>query len=326
MGFRIGRFDVDRPPQQSPRLLILSAANAVDQADRTDDEAPGVDAVGRMVGGTDALLRVEVGLDGSDNVAGDLILHGEDVAQLAVVPLGPDMLASRGVDELTGDTNSPAGSPDAALEDVTDAEFLGDPADVHGSSLVGEGRVARDDEEPAQAGQCRDDVLGDPVREVVLLRIATHVGERQDGDRWGVGDLRGSRRRRVEGRCRRLRRAQLQPGVAFDNGERAIREKPDKQLIYGGFAELGFECELLARYPLASEVIPNDGCDPLPVVHPFPPSAAGGTASLREVVKSSKKGSRRCRVTAGRPPTPRRIPPRCPCSCSPSAAPSRRCR
>ena len=71
--------------------------------------------------------------------------------------------------------------------------------------LVDEGRVARDDEQVAKARERGDDVLGQAIGEKLLLGLAAHVGERQDGDRrllrdraqWGLqacgrgGDRRG---------------------------------------------------------------------------------------------------------------------------------------
>ena len=43
--------------------------------------------------------------------------------------------------------------------------------------------MARDDLERLNLGQEVEDFLGDAVREILLLRIATHVLERQYGDR-----------------------------------------------------------------------------------------------------------------------------------------------
>ena len=50
-------------------------------------------------------------------------------------------------------------------------------------AFVGEGRVPGDDHQVLKAGQLGDEVLGDPVGEVLLLRIARHVVEGQDRDR-----------------------------------------------------------------------------------------------------------------------------------------------
>src|SRR5262249_58769266 len=54
-------------------------------------------------------------------------------------------------------------------------------------ALVGEARVASDDEEAAVLRQVGDDVLGDAVEEVLLLGIARHVLKREHRDRGLLG-------------------------------------------------------------------------------------------------------------------------------------------
>jgi len=76
-------------------------------------------------------------------------------------------------------------------------EFPPDTHRVDGLPLVGEGRAAADHAQAREAAERRDQVLGDPVAEVVLPRVAALVGERQDGD-----DGRGGRE---VGRGRALR-------------------------------------------------------------------------------------------------------------------------
>ena len=119
---------------------------------------------------------------GGDDGAGDLVLHGEDIVELAVVALGPDVHVGRRVDELDGNAQPVARLAHAALDQIARAELLGDLAHVDGLSLVDEGRVARDDEQFAPAAQLCEDVLGEPIGEEFLLGIAAHVGERQDGN------------------------------------------------------------------------------------------------------------------------------------------------
>src|SRR5262249_16013583 len=88
------------------------------------------------------------------------------------------------VDQLCGDAHAPAGLAYAALDDISDLQSLGYLTDVDGLALEGEGGVARQHVERGDLGQVGDDVLGDAVAEVFLLRIAAHVGEREDGDGW----------------------------------------------------------------------------------------------------------------------------------------------
>jgi hypothetical protein len=53
---------------------------------------------------------------------------------------------------------------------------------------LGEAGIAGDDEPPADAGECRDDLLDHAVGEIFLLRIAAHIGEGQHCDRRLVGE------------------------------------------------------------------------------------------------------------------------------------------
>ena len=55
----------------------------------------------------------------------------------------------------------------------------GRPASRRPHALVGEARIARDDEQPFDARQSGDDVFDHPVGEILLLRIAAQIGERQ---------------------------------------------------------------------------------------------------------------------------------------------------
>src|SRR5436309_2072402 len=58
------------------------------------------------------------------------ILQIENVFECTVVPVRPDVVTCRGINELSGDANTVAGLADAALQHVTDAEFAADPLDV----------------------------------------------------------------------------------------------------------------------------------------------------------------------------------------------------
>ena len=97
------------------------------------------------------------------------------------------MDAERGVDQLCGDANPAVGLAHAAFEHVPHAELACHLANVDRFALVGKGRIAGDDKEPALTGQAGDDVLGQPVGEVFLFGIAAHVLKWQYRDRRLVG-------------------------------------------------------------------------------------------------------------------------------------------
>ena len=85
-----------------------------------------------------ALRGQQVRLDRRRDAAGDLVLHGENVAELAVVSFGPVMAAGRRIDELRGDAQPVAGPAHAAFEHVAHAERARDFLHVDGAVLVDE--------------------------------------------------------------------------------------------------------------------------------------------------------------------------------------------
>jgi hypothetical protein len=66
-----------------------------------------------------ALCLAELGLDRADQCCRDFVLHGEDVFQVPVVALRPDMIARGPVDQLRSDTNAIACLAHAAFEHIS---------------------------------------------------------------------------------------------------------------------------------------------------------------------------------------------------------------
>jgi hypothetical protein len=73
-----------------------------------------------------------------DDGLSDLVLQREDIHQLAVVTVGPKMVATRRVDKLRRDPNAIAGLANAALHEVADIQVRGHVLNLAGASLVGE--------------------------------------------------------------------------------------------------------------------------------------------------------------------------------------------
>ena len=121
----------------------------------------------------------------------DFVLDGENILELAIVALGPEVGLGFAVDQLDRHSDAIRGFAHAALNDVVHAEFPRDLLGFHRLALVNKNRVARDHQQLAEARQFGDDVLGQPVGEKLLLRIAAHIDERQHGDRrFANADLR----------------------------------------------------------------------------------------------------------------------------------------
>src|ERR1700758_3315823 len=93
------------------------------------------------------------------------------------------MCAVYRVDQLGGDAHTVSALSHRAFQHIADAKLAADLLYIDCPALVGEGGIAGDDEEPANAGQGRNDLLDHAVGEVFLLWIAAHILERQDCDR-----------------------------------------------------------------------------------------------------------------------------------------------
>ena len=102
--------------------------------------SPGVEAAGRL-----AHRALLLGLgDGRSDRGGDrlrdLVLHREDVDEVTVVALGPDVLPGFGLDQLSGDADAVAGFPQAAFEHITHTELAPDLLHIDRPTFVGETR------------------------------------------------------------------------------------------------------------------------------------------------------------------------------------------
>ena len=198
---RIVWIALDRLPQRWrwPRRIV-GGGQLPEMRERARDKIPGIEIVDRSRLAAHTLGRHELRLDRCGDARRDLVLQREDVGQLAVVSLCPDMIAGRRVHKLGGDAHPLSALAHASFEHIAHPEIAPHLLHVRRLALVDERRIASDDEEPAQARQRCDDVLGDPVAEIFLLGIAGHVGEGEDCDRGLVGQ-----RRRRAGRGQRHR-------------------------------------------------------------------------------------------------------------------------
>jgi hypothetical protein len=139
----------------------------------------------------------------------DLVLKIEQVGDVFVESVGPEMRAGFGVDKLGVDAHPVLIALHRAFEHVPHVELLADLLGVEVLALVGERSIARDHETVADARQVGGEVFGDSVGEIILGGIAGEVGEGQDHDREMLGlgrggGVRGDGRGRV---CRNRRGA-----------------------------------------------------------------------------------------------------------------------
>ena len=178
---RIGLDGFGEQPSRRPQILPGAPAHRQPRAGLE------IELVGLRIGGRarpDRLqfLGQQLQLERGDDVSRDIVLEGEDIGEDPIESLGPEMAARRGIDQLGGYANPVSRLPDAALEDIADLQLAGELVDLHGLALEVEGRVAGNDEDRRNLGEVGDDVLGDAVAEIFLLRIAAHIREGQDED------------------------------------------------------------------------------------------------------------------------------------------------
>ena len=81
------------------------------------------------------------------NLLDHLVLRGENVGELAIEPLRPEVSARAGVDQLPGDAHAIAGFADAPFKHEAHAQVAPDLLHFDRSPLVGKGGVAGDDEQ-----------------------------------------------------------------------------------------------------------------------------------------------------------------------------------
>ena len=98
------------------------------------------------------------------------------------------MHAGPGLDKLCGNAHAVAGLAHRAFEHVAHTQFAADLLHIDAAALVGEGRIAGYDEQPADAAEGSDNFFDHPIGEVFLLRVTAHIGERQHCDRRLVGE------------------------------------------------------------------------------------------------------------------------------------------
>ena len=119
---------------------------------RPHHQIPGIQAARRLAPGAKIFRRIELRFDRGHDRFSDLVLDCEDIGEIAVVALLPDVAAGRDIVELRRDADAVAALAHAAFEYISHTKLLGDLLHMHGLALVRKRRVAGDDEKPPQLG------------------------------------------------------------------------------------------------------------------------------------------------------------------------------
>jgi hypothetical protein len=90
------------------------------------------------------------------------------------------MGSGRRVDKLPRNPHAAACLSNTAFEDIAHPKLSPHLLHVYGLALVSEARIAGDDEQCLETGQCGDDLLNHPISKILLLGITAHILEGQD--------------------------------------------------------------------------------------------------------------------------------------------------
>ena len=156
--------------RQAQRLGVVLAGELRQVPLRAHGRLPGVQALRILASRALHLRNEHLRRDDADDVARDLVLKDEQVGQLAIVFLRPEVSAGGGVDELGRDANAVRGAAHAAFENVANAELASDRPNVDRLAFEREAGIARNDEQRADARERGDEVFDNAVGEELLLR------------------------------------------------------------------------------------------------------------------------------------------------------------
>lgn len=145
-------------------------------------ERVGLEIFGRLPSQAFALRGGELRVHRARDPQREVRLDLEDVGQATFICFRPEMEAGRDVDELRGDTDPVTLLAHAPFQHGARAQRATDLADVPVHALEGEGGGTRHDAQRLHARQGRDQLFGQAVAEILVVRVATEVGEGQHRD------------------------------------------------------------------------------------------------------------------------------------------------
>jgi len=124
-------------------------------------------------------LRLELICDGFCYLA----LNSEDVGQIAIVSLRPEMRIGACIDQLRIHSHAIANTLNTSFHDMRNAKLISDLAQItFGSGLLLHNRSAADDLQVRDPGQVGQNFILHAVSKKCVLRVAASVFKRQHGD------------------------------------------------------------------------------------------------------------------------------------------------
>src|SRR6185436_8385679 len=198
---RIAWVEVDSPFHQLPYFQVFGRRNLSPHLSCAEKQIIGSKAFGSLGQGLLSLNVPNTHAESSGDLAGQSVLYRKNVPEVFVVRAGPDVASSPRVDKLRGNSDLVCGATSAALQDVTHTQLSADLPHIWRLASVLKGCVSGDHEQFSEVGELRDDVLDQPVDEVILGGHPAQVRERQHCDRGLVWQRQGDTVRALPDVC-----------------------------------------------------------------------------------------------------------------------------
>ena len=125
-------------------------------------------------------LRIQVDPNLIGNGSRHVALERQGVPQFTLIALGPQVPVRGTLDQLRGDADLVAGTQDGAFHDGVHVQLTSDLRQRLPRVFVRHHRRARDHAQRADLAEVRNQLVGHPVGEVVLRRIAREALQWQD--------------------------------------------------------------------------------------------------------------------------------------------------
>jgi hypothetical protein len=186
-------------------------------------------------------VRFRGQFEGGGDGGGNLLLHREDIGQIAVVTVAPEVAAVRATHQLRRNADAAARALDAAFEQRPHSQPGADVSHIQLFAAKGERRSTGRHPEAVDARERADDLIGQTIAEIFVLLFGAQAGKRQNGD--GRRDRRGRRARHGFAFVQYVNPSALPPCVQF----RA-------QCVYGCLGPPG-----QPAYRQAAALLPADG-------------------------------------------------------------------
>ena len=148
----------------------------------------------------------------------DLVLDHEDVFQLSVETLAPEMRATRNGHQLSRDTQVIVGLANAALEHRFDPELSADSSHVSAAFLKFKRRRSSDHPELPDIGEGVEDLFRHAFAKIPLVTLRAHVDKWQDGNGGTIAVL-GGMTGQFRGNANSMAGEIKKPGENYDDGK-----------------------------------------------------------------------------------------------------------